>query len=1032
MVDDTRGKEAIKDSSEKLPLGILQSVGETVFEDPVSYLEEVASFRDAVAQGKEKSPFPFVNQQQAFRQVVSHLAQSSYPFVVLIGEPGIGKTMIVDHLLAAIQGKGSLEELVGDSHSLQQEIQALRDKARRFEHRDYLLLPNLRQPRHVQALAYTAGEIERETAVAEEFCQSMVTVLNHYANDYKKNIRYLFSEQEFKKYARAKINEFYLDLYGKVEEILDENDDVALITVIPEEKSPGAKIHPFTASWKFLNAGVKINKYKARAGLQKNAKAGDRTQIEKMLAINFVPRRAVFGLESLLEELSRTVIEGKDEKAVQALVFEEFASYNAEVLAPLGEKYQGKSFSQAGLIAELRQGAHYRNSPKISHETLDDIEMKIQGIRDRFTSGDCSQQLLQWMDSVVAYFKEERKQVEKNILEMLREKAHEEEMRARLKDERGKSDEEREKAELEMEYLGNFRLQHGDHRMPIDRIFQVNAFKDLSALKAVNSMVVREFSSDTLFGTFKDHTVETPPHMTLTNLGTYFQGGILVFPDDFSGFVAALRESTKSGDAKHATGSMRERFLEALQRGTIAITRYGTTFTFEAPRMILGCDNKDPFFYMDGFLPQYDEALRDRIQCIGVPAYAENTIDARKGSLRILLRTVEEYNEKGRKKQGGESGVRGSEVVDSGSGVVSSAWKDVSLQAEVMDNLLRKTISAGAILSLRYRQQIQELEEVLSFASRRGDAEISLQTLKEMAGEKASPLRFFFIDADAQDDQGYFNLPKRQAGFLNGLAVTGVATAQEPVIMGVRFGISSYLVQRREKLSSEQERFTLIDSQEGMTIPITDKGYLLARDYVLNTIHALRAQGLSDKEGWQVRTEFYGNKGMVGGDSASLAIALSILSALAGDELYRNRFFTGTLQPQEGTVGPIGGLVYKAQVPLRLRMKAETGNKEQGIEAVRGKQNAEGGEIEDFYLLFPSANRRDFVEEVMTDPFGVEQKITSIPLQTFEEAYFLATCGASITVDDVKYIKERSGEVFAQAKEKIKQRLEWIDVVVRG
>jgi hypothetical protein len=213
-----------------------------------------------------------------------------------------------------------------------------------------------------------------------------------------------------------------------------------------------------------------------------------------------------------------------------------------------------------------------------------------------------------------------------------------------------------------------------------------------------------------------------------------------------------------------------------------------------------------------------------------------------------------------------------------------------------------------------------------------------------------------------------------------------------------------------------------------------NKGYTLAISFLNDLFYNIRRPGLNSKEGWQVLTESVGEKYGFGGDSASLVMAISILSTLSGTPVYTNRFFTGTLQPNsgalmqdqqqkpektektektesaEGEAGQIGAVYTKSLTPTRIHQRLE-----------------ESGKKRDIYFIFPSGNRRELVEEVATDPFGVESRVTCIPVQNVEQAFYLATCGEQIASADIKDIDKRSKAYFAKTLDKVKKTFETLD-----
>ncbi|MBW2987322.1 hypothetical protein KY336_02115, partial [Candidatus Woesearchaeota archaeon] len=974
-------KKARKTSSESgLKPGIISKLGTTEFSDSVSYVEEV---KRVMAGKGPKFNFPFLNQDATFTKFVSHLARSPYPYVVMVGEVGIGKTMMIDHTLGVLNGDIPLEEIAKQCPELEPEFRRIKERVSDFQHRDYLIIPNLKKPREPIVLDYTGDSIERDLPIFEEFCGDIVDVLDNFAEDNKERIRFRFREDRFKEYIRAEINQLYVEIYKKILDITyhgrkDKNTDVALVTVTPKDKGktrgkPKKKREQhFVGTWKFLNSGVKLEPYKKndRSGI--SGRGVTKAMIEKGLSKNYLHKITRDKLNNLMNQLKNFDVytEKEDRKKdgaplswadLKEIVYQEFRDYNNKVILPFEEEYREDPFSQPAMMSELKQRPKYRSKKRISPVTLSDLESKLQKIRAKFDKGMCSPELLKWMDSVINYFKDERSEVEKTIVEMLDEvekkdrRSTKKRSFVKVKGKGAKAIDDEEEDGRDDDGIA-FRLRHGDHRISAYHIFMANHFKDLAAQGNVDSVIVSDFSPSSLFGTYVLHNDNTPPHMTLSSLGTYFQGGILVFPDHFNRLVKTLRGVGEKGTGKGSSVSgMRERFLESLQKGEMLLVNDGILFKLKAPRMILGCDNEDPFVIQLGFMHyEYDDALRDRIEKIDVPYIAENTEQTRAGTIKVIIDRINNYNSTERDKAAA-----------------------LSVTPEVVDVLLRETLLWESLGFLEYRGLTKRVDEIMRFAERKGHKEVSLDTLKELNKENAPNETFVFIDRDFKDPDGYNALPDKAVGYINSLAVFGE-------MLSCRMGCSSYIIRSRDPLPKERGRFELLEKEEGMTDRTANKGYTLATSFLNNMFYGIRRPGLNSKEGWQILTEKVGEKFGFGGDSSALAMTLSILSVLSDTPVYTNRFFTGTLQPNsgalvqeemkkaekseddksaEGEAGQIGGVYTKALTPTRIHQLLEKSEKSR-----------------DVYFIFPSGNRRELAEEVVTDPFDVESRVTCIPV----------------------------------------------------
>lgn len=757
------------------------------------------------------------------------------------------------------------------------------------------------------------------------------------------------------------------------------NKDAAFVAVKPRKKGPRQTDYPLDAQWKFLNKGVKTGNYKGRAGYAAKAKGIKKEEIERGMARTYVPEKLQARFNNLMKPLMSADVGNMDRKGLEAYVCSLFDKFNEEYLAPLKRAAEQETVSPGMILSGIRQLPRYRGILRLSDQVHQDLVSRISGIRDAYSREDVSPELRQWMDGVAEYFTGEKWQTEKTILSIMEKEAEKDVQTKKKEEEEG---EEKKYKITEREYTGEaFELRHGDFFMPADMIFQVNVFKDLSASGAVNSVTITDFSSDGLFGTFKEHDKETPPHMTYTSLGKFFQGGILVFPDYFGRLIETLHYEN---DDDSSSGGMRERFLEFLQKGVIDVVSDGTTFRMEAPRMIIGSANENPFLYTDGFFRFYDDGLADRIELINVAHAVENTAPVRQGTIGFIYSRAKEFNANG------------------------DGFK-IEISAEATDLLLRESLLQDSVAFLAYRSFGKRVDEVMRYARRNRHKTVTLEILRELNGELFQDVRFANIDMDYKSPTGYKSLPQKQKGFVNGLSLALVHVGGEHEITARRNSIASYIVESGEPLPLLQDRFVLVEEAKGLSGEMMNKGYVLAADFVKNLIFRLRGEN-GKKSGWQLKTELYGNWLGADGPSGSNAAAASMVSALAGDGVYRNRLLTGTLQPETEEVGRIGGVYYKAFVPTRLKTLLER-----------------DGESEDIYFIFPAANRPELKEYALTDPTGIESKIASIPVQDFWQSYYLLASGPSVTEADIEQIEQRSRQKQEETLEKMRQRLSELD-----
>jgi predicted ATP-dependent protease len=259
--------------------------------------------------------------------------------------------------------------------------------------------------------------------------------------------------------------------------------------------------------------------------------------------------------------------------------------------------------------------------------------------------------------------------------------------------------------------------------------------------------------------------------------------------------------------------------------------------------------------------------------------------------------------------------------------------------------------------------------------------------------ESFSPDFFSTINFEQSFDR-YFDLPKKIVGRVNGLALYGDDSR------AVLFPVQSELVYLLDPLKNNEYRFELLDAKSGLATEVTMKGFervsLFMLKYLQPAFEVLR------KQQWKVSSEIYDEWDPVDGPSASMAAAISIISAMSDTPLYKNRFVTGALSPG-GKANIIGGTYWKGMVPMRLK------------ELAMQKDN------EPTYFVFPAANLTELTKDLVWDAFDLTKKVGLLPVSTIAEAYHYLTT-ETITKDDILHAEELGKQDLLQSLDKIIKR----------
>jgi len=975
---------------EKLILkpGIIKEIGDKQIPTFPDYTGEINEFREQKA--SKKPQLPFVNQDKVLLQVARTLS-TSYPYCVLVGESGIGKSMVLDYAVSILTGKVKLDELKKVMPEAVPLFKKIIDQTSRFEHRKYISVPNLADPLNVDTIAYTNQEhLDNDMQLALTFSNEISNLLKTYVRLNKDNLRMNMSQKDFGKFVTSKMHSIYIDIFEQVSENL-----------VLKKKKDSMKKEPVALLEFNIPAEVYQNKKDVAAHITFTANKKDQKGKKKKLLLKHkqeIIQDAKDLFNELLYQVSIIEIPQITKNEQQVLFKKQVDDYMSNIIAPLYEQCKNMSIRNQELLRAilLKKVNYFIPERKISPKTIDDVLERLDDFRSSFIKDVKSEKLRAWMESVVDYFKSERKVIENNLVEMVKFDEHEnhrlrteirklrkledlkklEDIILGKKHEKKKQDDEKKPKFPERQHWSIFHVPHGRCKFDIDEILCVRDYGyDFPTTKGVTWTKLGEINRETLFGTFdydEDEPDEKldPPHRTISTLGPFFKSGMLIFPDSFKGFIEAIT---------YAPG-MKEQFLEYLQTGILTVINGGVSYRFEAPKIILGCDNEDPFLITDGTIFVRDEVgFRGRIKTIDVPAEANNTKEVRKGTIKVLYDAIAKYVANSKTK--GKPGLK----------------LDITDQAANM--LLQTTTESERLTSLGYREFVNVIEEICSYAVSKEKNTITAELLKEHIKDQIPPYFFYYVERE-QEFGGYFDRPAKQIGCVNGLSVFPTMPAE---VVKVR----SYFKPGIDPINEGKKHFELVDIESKMTNATTIKGYELAKDFVTGTIAAAQNKGKLPLLGcdWQLKTHFGENWYGLGGPSASLAIALSNLSALSNEEMYKNRFVTGTIDPTNGNVGEIGGTYHKGLIPFRIKELLEA----------RGMR-------EEVYFLFPAPNLKDFTQDIIFDPFGLEQKVVCLPITTFAQAYHLFTCGPAITVDDWKNAQKLGEKKLEQTVERVYDR----------
>jgi hypothetical protein len=446
-----------------------------------------------------------------------------------------------------------------------------------------------------------------------------------------------------------------------------------------------------------------------------------------------------------------------------------------------------------------------------------------------------------------------------------------------------------------------------------------------------------------------------PPHATVKDLGGLFKGSIVYVKDAFKEFL----DSTA-----YLTPGSKERFLTFLETGDLVIETEGIEYKFHIPKMLLGSDNRDPFIRVeDSFKETREIGLEARITQHKVPSFAKNDKKGRENTLDIITNRIEELNTENKTK--------------------------IEFNVETLEQLLKETRITDDLLLTKYRDLRNEVENIYQYANSTETQKVTIDTLKKIKLEKLPVNIFTEVDQDVGNYE-YKNNDETIPGNVNGLYVSGSGAG------GVTT-LKSELIKGSGRKTGN--RFVVTDLFSGNGDHHTHKGFLLAEQFLTNFLSQIEDKDLLDKYNWSVSSHFHKVNEGLSGDSASTAIAASMISELSQIPAFKNRYITGTLEPN-GVIGAIGGIYKKATGPYRI---AERSGEEQ-------------------FIIFPGSNLDDLKKDLIIDPFNIEEKNSLIPIDTFPQAFELLT-NHNPTTETIRHSQELGQQTLSRAINNIEQRL---------
>jgi hypothetical protein len=945
---------------------IYSPAGVTRNTQPRSYIPEIEEVGD---KGLE---FHIANRHDDITRLLRQVAYSEKPNFAIIGSPGIGKTLAVNYIVDVITGKINLPK----EHGWHPLFEAIKTKAREFQTRDYLFLPNLSDPYRPVVLDFVNGEIKSASDHANAFCNDVIRLFENIGLEEK--IFPYFEKNGFRNYLKQAVKNIYQSLYRKMNGVVEVPASFDL-KVTP--KFTGYEIkYDFLdrVSWQDLKSGLSMRTYTQR----KRCKGGKMRRVTKNVTKYQVQDKLRKDLRLEIKGDIIQLLSVINDAEVPGLDLEQKREILLDVLSEAKKEYDlasGKYKNDKNLISYYHSLGKLRafSLPdlNLSPESLDWCNKNLEQILDRYKDA-AHPALADWMKSVVRYFRENVETVSSQIIDC-------------YLDARGERVIKRDKKSslnITLSHpfadIGNdeFALPHGGDDFYLKYLLKPKQIL-LSKAGEICVKFPTSFSKDDMWGRIgkpedddddddksDGSDGDLPPHRRFTP-GYLMESSMVVLVDNMQGFFKALLGSEVQGAA-----AKRQAILTFVEEGNLMIEDKGITFVVHSPTMIVGCDNENPFVKFHGTYAdvyEFDESMYTRFTVFDWDDLTANVPKARKETIGVVNSAVSDFNKKHK------LGLR--------------------LSPEVIDQLLIEW-SWPDLLKLDYRSLRARVVELLGFTRIKGADVCSLEHLIENEKENEPKWIHHFIDNEIYEM--IKNPPEKAVGEVRGVSLYGLCYHPRYMPGDISTIRSAVIVDTPSGVGKNFQQYN-IDAK--LTDETAIKGFNEAVDFVKRQIGS-PVRFIS-------KTTFH-REFESAGDSASLAMATAISSALSETPIRSNTVYTGNLSFFDGTVGPIGGIYNKARTVWRANQLL---NKE------KGKR---------MRFVFPVENYRELTEMLKTSSYPIANEIDLIPVNTFAEAFYL---GATNTKINTETLPQKANALWDKTLKQIRENVKrWNNDVLKA
>ena len=309
----------------------------------------------------QKEKLPFENQEKTFKQI-ARVFSSQYPYVVLVGEPGIGKSMILNYVSDVLTGKKTLEDLKKVQPETVPLFKKIINKVNKYERLSYLTLPNLQDPLNVNLIPYSNEEkMYDDQHIADCFCDDVCNYVSEFVSENPRDIKFTFNEKQMKSFFKENIHTLYKQINTVANEmIFDKCKEYksSMISLIDLELFKDSNGYEIKADWN-LNLDDKVERavilaLKDEAGYKPERINISLTELEAGLSNTVIPSQFSSRMDRLLLDVVQSEVTNSNLSPNQ--IFEEvFEDYKKQISKIKEDYSSGKIKTQLDLLKILNK-----------------------------------------------------------------------------------------------------------------------------------------------------------------------------------------------------------------------------------------------------------------------------------------------------------------------------------------------------------------------------------------------------------------------------------------------------------------------------------------------------------------------------------------------------------------------------------------------------------------------------------------------------------------------------------------------------